>query len=112
MRFQCDQCEYAATTSGNLRKHMEAKHEGIRYPCDQCEHAASTASHLRRHKKSRHGGIREGHLCDQCGYSAASVASLKTHKEYLSTTVSDNLVNSANMLLLRLVPVIILSTCT
>jgi len=32
-RYPCPQCEHAATTTGNLKLHVESKHEGVRYPC-------------------------------------------------------------------------------
>ena len=34
----CNQCKFAAIHINDLKRHMEAKHEGIRYPCDQCEY--------------------------------------------------------------------------
>jgi len=43
VRFPCAQCEYTATTAGNLKKHIENKHEGVRYSCYQCEYSATTA---------------------------------------------------------------------
>ena len=48
MRYACSQCNYAATTSGTLKKHLENKHEGVRYPCLQCEYAATTAAALKK----------------------------------------------------------------
>ena len=41
----------------DLKRHKEAKHEGIRYPCDQCEFAATRISLLKRHKEAKHEGI-------------------------------------------------------
>ena len=37
-KYQCQHCDYENTDSGNLRRHVEAKHEGVRYPCDQCDY--------------------------------------------------------------------------
>ena len=37
----CDQCDYAALTLGDLKRHKESKHEGIRYPCDQCDYVTN-----------------------------------------------------------------------
>ena len=54
MRYPCDQCEYAATEIGSLKKHKESKHEGIRYPCDQCDYSATHISNLKKHKKRKH----------------------------------------------------------
>ena len=47
VRYPCDKCEFAATITSDLRRHVENKHEGVRYSCDKCEYAASTTSYLR-----------------------------------------------------------------
>jgi len=49
VRYLCDQCEYAATTAGSLKRHIEFRHEGVRYHCDQCEYVATDPSCLERH---------------------------------------------------------------
>ena len=79
IRYPCDQCDYAATTAHSLKIHNEAKHIGIRYPCDQCEYTATTAHSLKIHKEVKHEGIR--YPCDQCEYTATTAHSLKIHKE-------------------------------
>ena len=43
MRYPCDKCEYAVTTSSYFKQHFESKHEGVRYPCDKSEYAAIEA---------------------------------------------------------------------
>jgi len=49
VRYHCSHCEFAATQAGDLKIHIENKHEGVRYPCDQCDHAATTARSLKEH---------------------------------------------------------------
>ena len=49
MKYPCDKCEYAATKTSNLKKHIKSKHKGERYPCDKCEYSATTASLLKQH---------------------------------------------------------------
>ena len=39
---------------GDLKKHVESIHEGVRYPCKQCEYAATQAGDLKRHVESKH----------------------------------------------------------
>ena len=46
----------------SLRKHIKRKHEGARYPCDNCEFAATTSGSLKSHIKSKHRGLR--YPCD------------------------------------------------
>ena len=76
-KYQCQECDYMASKSWNLRTHVEAKHEGVRYPCDQCEYKATTEATLKIHKKYKHEGVR--YSCDQCEYKATTTGSLKTH---------------------------------
>ena len=56
MRYPCVECEYVLITDGDLKQHIQSKHEWVRYPCDKCEYTATTASHLKRHIKSKHEG--------------------------------------------------------
>ena len=46
-KYQCQQCDYEASQSGNLKKHVEAIHEGVRYPCNQCGYKATTKGNLK-----------------------------------------------------------------
>ena len=57
MKYPCGQCEYQATTKGNLDQHRRSVHEGIKYPCGQCEYQATRKSSLDQHKRSVHEGI-------------------------------------------------------
>ena len=43
------QCDYKANFAGNLKKHRESIHEGVRYPCDQCDYRATTKGNLEKH---------------------------------------------------------------
>ena len=62
-RRKCDQCEFVGA-HGSLWKHKKAKHEGVRYPCDNCKYAATTTGDLKRHKRSQHERVK--YRCDQC----------------------------------------------
>ena len=35
--FDCDQCESKFTQKGNLLRHIQSKHEGVKYACNQCD---------------------------------------------------------------------------
>ena len=48
--------EVWTNVAGNLRTHVEAKHEGICYACDQCEYKATQPGNLQRHVNSMHKG--------------------------------------------------------
>ena len=58
MGYPCDECEYVATRTNDLKRHVESKHKGVRYPCPECEYAATTASHLKKHMKKKHEELR------------------------------------------------------
>ena len=77
--YPCKECEYVATQAGNLKTHIESKHEGVRYLCSKCEYAATTASYLQRHFKSNHDGVR--YPCSQCEYIATTTSNLMRHVE-------------------------------
>ena len=49
---------------GQLRCHIQSIHEGVRYDCNQCEYQATTQSNLKVHIKSLHEGAE--YACDQC----------------------------------------------
>ena len=60
--YECDQCDYQASSNYNLTVHIQSKHEGVKYACDQCDYQASYQSDLTKHIKSKHEGIKCG--CD------------------------------------------------
>ena len=37
----CDKCESQFTTKGNLKKHIQSKHEGVKYACNYCDYQAT-----------------------------------------------------------------------
>ena len=79
IRYTCDQCDYKATLKKDRKKHKESQHEGVRYPCDKCDYKATEKSKLRIHKESKHLGV--CYSCDDCQYKASTPAHLRTHVE-------------------------------
>ena len=58
-------------STGNLRRHQQSAHEGIRYEFNQCNHKAITQEgHLKVYVESVYEGIR--YECNQCDYKAPS----------------------------------------
>ena len=72
IKFDCDQCEYKATTKSNLRVHKLSKHVGIIIDCDQCVYKATQKSSL-SNKKSKHEGIKSSE------YKATIKSHLRVH---------------------------------
>ena len=57
LRYPCDKCKYAATTSGSLKMLIESKHKGVRYPCDKCKYTATQVGDLKLNIESKHEGV-------------------------------------------------------
>ena len=76
-KFPCDKCPYRATQPGHLRRHQDAKHNGIRHKCDLCESTFSIKHTLVRHVESRHKGI--VFPCPQCKFEATRMSHLRDH---------------------------------
>jgi len=76
-RFPCDKCPYRATQPGHLRRHQNAKHNGIRHKCDHCDSTFSIKHTLTRHVESRHKGIL--FPCPQCKFEATRMSHLRDH---------------------------------
>ena len=52
---KCNQCEYASSRAGDLRKHLKTHSGEKSNKCNQCDYAFSQAGHLRRHLKTHCG---------------------------------------------------------
>ena len=53
-KFPCDQCDYQAKQIGDVRKHVLAKHKGIKFECRQCKKLFSFKHDLRKHERRFH----------------------------------------------------------
>ena len=52
--FPCVQCEYIASRKGNLKRHIETKHQCIKFYCDQCQYSTPRKDKLKEHKDTKH----------------------------------------------------------
>ena len=67
----CDKCGYKTNRKGNLLKHIQTVHEGIRINCDHCEKKFSQHSDLNRHIGADHGQMIDPVLkCDLCTFTS------------------------------------------
>ena len=78
-KYACNKCDGTYTSTGNLKKHQQRAHEGIRYECNQCNHKATTQGNLKSHIEGVHEGIR--YECNQCEYKATHISNLRTHQK-------------------------------
>ena len=77
--FACQEkgCEYVATRSNNLTRHMLTHTGELPYVCDECDYAAKTSSDLTSHMRTHTGERPFG--CDECDYRATTSGHLTKH---------------------------------
>ena len=73
--YSCNDCEYVASRSDHLKRHVENKHIRIRYACDECDYVAKRADNLKVHVESKHEGVR--YPCFQCEHVGTTAKDLK-----------------------------------
>ena len=80
----CTECEYKSATNRDLRRHIEAKHKGVRYKCDLCDFTASVEAYIKIHKQAKHE--ENTYPCDldilgyACEYTGSTENNLTVHK--------------------------------
>ena len=52
--LQCEDCDYRATKTDHLNRHVKSVHQGIRYSCPQCELTFGFKHGVTRHVKKMH----------------------------------------------------------
>ena len=52
--FPCTLCDFMGISAGDLKKHIEERHDATKFPCDKCSYKASTPGHLAYHIKKLH----------------------------------------------------------
>ena len=75
--FHCEYCSKKFLTRGNLRQHIQSKHQGVKFDCNQCDQQFSQHGHLKRHIKSKHEGVI--YSCSQCGHQCNREDNLRKH---------------------------------
>ena len=80
--FQCENCSYKSIKRGNVVKHNESVHQGVRIICDQCDKKFTQHSDLDKHLNKVHGmKIESIFKCDLCEYTTAHRQVLNFHKQ-------------------------------
>ena len=52
---KCNQCDYASSRAGDLRRHLKTHSGEKSNKCNQCDYASSQAGNLRTHLKTQSG---------------------------------------------------------
>jgi len=82
LRYVCDKCGYASTTSVNLRSHKNHVHDKIyKYVCHICAQPKQTKLLLEEHMTISHGQGERKFQCDKCDKSFVRSFDLKHHFE-------------------------------
>jgi len=72
--LQCEYCAYRCSQRGNMKYHMDGRHNDItksKYPCPSCDKEFKNRISLNQHGHYVHGGNTKRHLtCDLCGYKS------------------------------------------
>ena len=87
---KCNQCGYASSQAGNLRRHLKTHSGDKPYKCNQCGYAFSQPDHLRTHMKIHSG--EKPNKCNQCEYTSSWAYNLRTHLK----THSEEKLNKCN----------------
>ena len=79
-KYFCEQCDYEATSTSLLKKHMQTTHDDKVqrktqiYHCYICEFTLNRKEHLKAHIQNQHI-----HKCDKCEFETTSTDALKMH---------------------------------
>ena len=64
---KCNQCNFASSQGGHLRRHLKTHSGEKSNKCNQCDYASSHAGDLGRHLKTHSG--EKSNKCNQCDYA-------------------------------------------
>ena len=78
-RLQCDQCDYRAKRTNDLKSHKKVKHLGLKEKCDKCDATFAAKRGLDRHKQSIHEGVR--FACSYCGKLFSQKSAMTMHSQ-------------------------------
>ena len=74
---KCNQCDYASSYPGNLKKHLKTHSGEKSNKCNQCDYASIQASSLKTHLKTHSG--EKSNKCNQCDYASIQASALRIH---------------------------------
>jgi len=80
-KYSCDKCPYKTKQASHLKRHQNAKHNGIRYECDQCDSTFSIKHALVRHVENKHQDKKRIFPCPQCEFVTTRMDYLRGHIE-------------------------------
>ena len=79
---KCNQCDYASSRVGHLRRHLKTHSGEKSNKCNQCNYATAYVSALKKHLKT-HGGEKTN-KCNLSDFASSYASVLKTHLKMYS----------------------------
>ena len=76
---KCNQCDYASSQAGHLRRHLKTHSGEKSHKCIECDYKSSRADNLRTHLKTHSGD--KPNRCSQCDYASSRADKLRKHKQ-------------------------------
>ena len=80
VKYSCLSCEHKETTAGNLKVHIQSKHEGVKKLCNQCDYKAYDKPSLTKHVKAVHLN-QKTYKCSFCDFKTSLVEYLAMHNK-------------------------------
>ena len=74
---KCNQCDYASSQAGDLRRHLKTHSGEKSQKCNQCDYATYHTGHLKTHIKTHTG--EKPNKCSQCEYASSRADQLRLH---------------------------------
>ena len=65
-KFACDRCKFESVRRGDIKRHKDAVHLGLKYKCNECTNEYGAEDQVKAHIESVHkGNFNHCHLCDK-----------------------------------------------
>ena len=77
IRVVCKSCNFTATDSSNLKRHIQTVHERSRYSCQYCDKMFTAKNMMKSHIDYKHLQIK--HSCEECGKVFTSKTGYSKH---------------------------------
>jgi len=97
--IQCPQCDFTASKTLLIKRHIATQHEAQVYSCGQCAYKCTTLDSFQKHQlllcqgysgevRQSRSSDRELFFCDRCDYEGRNIDSLIKHKTTFHTNIT------------------------
>ena len=78
--FKCNKCDLSFASAKSALFHAKFKHDSVQYPCSHCNYRATNTTNLNRHVKGVHTDLIYTCPAQQCEYRTGYSSNLEKHK--------------------------------